>query len=142
MEERRNEIEKYINMLRPKENKEEIIKYQINQIRNKFVTLDRYEYVTPEELSRGMVIRYVDLCLNKVSIYGIVCRMQYYPQTGDEKKIRSVLLFNPSLRFCWRITPKRYYIFHIDRSRFRRNKVKKFLGQLGILNETDRRQDI
>lgn len=82
----------------------------INEIYNKFPKLKyKFEYVKPEHVQKGDIIRYVDLNYNKLSMSGVVVKITY--KNTYFKEFKSFLLFNRIKNVFWKIKPKKYYLF-------------------------------
>ena len=112
-------IKKLNNMTSNKHNKEvlyNISKKEISEIKTKFKELKNYKYKQPNEIDIGMMIRYVDRNLTKLSIIGVVKHIEYFSLI-NKNRIRSIHLYgvyseNATL---WKVNPKSIYIFQVKR---------------------------
>lgn len=85
--------------------------YIIHKINKKFKSTKYYKFIRTEEIEKGMIIRYVDLSINKISTSGIVVNIS----DTSNKKNGIITLYNPSDVIYWKINPDKYYIFEIEK---------------------------
>ena len=84
----------------------------VNKIKDTFPILQTYTFKTANKLRPGQVIRYVDLNLNKVSIYGIILKVNYYNSFyTDTPSVKSLFLLNRVKNITWHVDPTKVYIF-------------------------------
>jgi hypothetical protein len=83
----------------------------VEKIMKKFFDiLEEYSFKPAEKIMVGDIIKYVDLNLEKVSIYGIVMKINYN-ETIMDKSLKSFDLFNNITQTYWKVNPKKVYIF-------------------------------
>lgn len=90
----------------------------IDKIHKKFSSTKHDRFIRTEEIEKGMMIRYVDLHIEKISPWGIVTFIN--KELGE---ITTVRLYNPRVVHFWKITPDNHYIFEVDRSRNAKNRM-------------------
>ena len=71
------------------------------------------------QVMRGQTIRYIGRKLTKLSVTGIVLRIDYYDSIVGNKlediQIKNILLYSGVNKNFWLINPKKYYIFISNR---------------------------
>lgn len=112
MEDRLNKIDKLVSHLENNEviNENSVI---VQQIKKKFKYLEFYTYKMDSKIRICYAIRYVNLELNKLSIPGIVVRIDY--ESTYSKNIKTILLYNKMKNIYWIISPKKVYLFVSNR---------------------------
>jgi hypothetical protein len=89
----------------------------INKINKKFKSTKYYRFIRTEELDKGMIIRYVDLEMKKISTTGIIVNIQ---NTSNKEK-GVITLYNPSDIIYWKINPDKYYGFEVEKDTNNKN---------------------
>ena len=120
------------NMTKNIDNKEisyDLSNEEILKIKQKFKKIKSYEYKKPTELEIGMMIKYVDRDLKKLSIIGIVEHIEYY-SIINKNKIKTIFLYGhyTKNKTKWKINPKNVFIFQVKRPQ--KNKLDKLLENL------------
>lgn len=69
----------------------------------------RYDFMRTEQVEIGIMVRLVDLDLQKIYMPGIIVSIK---DTSSRKK-GILTLFNPKLEIYWSVNPDKYYIFKI-----------------------------
>lgn len=82
-------------------------------VKEKFPEIDSYMYMEdPNKIHPGAIIRYVDIKMTKVSVWGIVTSKIFYERiNGTKPLVKQISMFNNGLEIFWKISPIRYYIF-------------------------------
>ena len=83
----------------------------IHKINKKFKSTKYYNFIRTEELMIGMIIRTVDLDIQKISTTGIVVNIIH----TSSKSFGNITLYNQSNNIYWKINPDKYYLFHIEK---------------------------
>ena len=79
----------------------------INDMKKK-LNIEKWEYITSNELRIGNVICHVSLFGDKLSPRGMISDMTYY----ENGTIRNITLYNnDNVSYKWKIRPNNYYIF-------------------------------
>ena len=91
----------------------------IHKINKKFKSTKYYDFIRTEQIEIGMMIRYVDLELKKISTTGIIVNII----STSSKKIGNILLYNQTDDIYWKINPDKYYLFHIEKGQKKANMV-------------------
>lgn len=124
MNARRKGIMEYVNNLEEYDTSDDIIQ----EIRNRYPALYRYDYMRAEQLDEGMWIRTVSLDLEKLSIPGFIVEIKY----TKTRAIKSISLYNPTTETFWKIRPSKFYIFMIERGNGSKFDVLKVLDHYNI----------
>ena len=97
----------------------------IHKINKKFKTTKYYNFIRTEEIATGMIIRCVDLDMNKISLPGIVVNIN-----NGRKKDNIITLYNSSQPIYWKINPDKYYIFEVISGN--NNAIREFAEKRGF----------
>jgi hypothetical protein len=98
---------------------------QVKDIHKMYPETKNYYYVKSNELYNGMIIRYIDLDMEKISIACIVLKI-LYSITG--LSIKSIMLKSMDNEIIWKIKPNKCYIFEIPKDK----NIILFKKSLGI----------
>lgn len=83
----------------------------LDEINDKFPEINACSYITVDEIYESLLIRTVSLDLKKMSIIGLITTI-----TTNKKKQLIYTLFNKFTNTIWKINPKKYYLFVVERS--------------------------
>jgi hypothetical protein len=119
---RNKDINNILRLYKEKDIPDEII----HKINKKFKSTKHYNFIRTEELELGMIIRTVNLDLNKISTTGIVVNIK----ETSSKKNGIIVLYSPSDTIYWKINPDKYYLFYIERNSAKTNELKDILDEL------------
>lgn len=89
-------------------------------------TLSELKYIPTEKISKGDIIRYVDLNLQNVSATCIVTDIEYYVDlhgVTDETSIKHIVVRNDYNDKYWVVKPQKYLVYKY----VKQNKLSKFL---------------
>ncbi len=93
--------------------------YIIHKLNRKFKSTKYCTFLRTEEIHIGMLIRYIDLDMKKISIIGMVVNIHNNINKNDV-----FVLYSSSKAIYWKINPNKYYIFGVgDRNN---NAIRKF----------------
>lgn len=82
------------------------------KIKKKFKLLKNYDYIEPENIQIGDLMRSVSNDLSKISALGVVISIKYYPSINDVKCIKYFFIKHLSKRRTyWKIKPQKYYLY-------------------------------
>lgn len=132
MDKRLNEIDKFIDAYEGSiKNNKNITKKNVSIILKKFDELQNFVTIDNTEITKGIIIKCVDLNMEKVSIPAIVVDIKYNTSFNNLKTIKNVTLLNNYKKSCWKIKPANYYIFKADIKSCSglRSMLEKLLGE-------------
>ncbi len=81
--------------------------YIIKKINKLYPDTLKYDFIRTEELEIGIMVRLVDLDLEKIYMPGIVVNIK----STSSRDIGILVLFNPAIDIYWSVNPDKYYIF-------------------------------
>lgn len=84
-------------------------------IKKKFSVLSDYDYIIPEDVTEGYIIRTVDLEAGHLSIPGIVVRIAKHSTIQNINTVKYFVLKNNYKNIYWKIRPQKYYLFKIEK---------------------------
>lgn len=120
IEKRLKEINSIVNKTITNEKTEKEIKTsdeyktRIKKIKKLFPDkLDRYNEIMPTDLETGMVIRYVNADMTKIS-GGIVKKIAFKTSITSQYSDINHIIVSTGIR-TWKIDPKKYYLFCLER---------------------------
>lgn len=108
-EKRKKDLANILNMMEENDDK-----YQIKEIHKMYPETKDYYYVKSNEIYSGMIIRYVDLNMEKLSVACIVLKITY---SESGLSIRHIILKTMDNELVWKIKPNKCYIFEIPKDK-------------------------
>ena len=87
----------------------------ISKIKKKFDKLELYDFLSPNTIKLNEMIRYVDKDLKKMSIIGIVIKIEHFSIMNDQSDIKTIHFYSPFTKTMWSINPTKYYLFKVHR---------------------------
>jgi hypothetical protein len=102
-------------------NEIDIPTYIIKKINKLYPDTRKYDFIRTEEIELGIMIRLVDLDLNKIYMPSIIVNIK----STSSRDIGILVLFNPALEIYWSVNPDKYYIFKIYKSTANKLKIIK-----------------
>ena len=126
-----NRLDELINKTNNVHNKEQNtdvgIDKTIAKIKKKFNKLELYEFKLPTAINLNEMIRYVDKDLKKMSIIGIVVKIDHFSAINDKSDIKTIHLYSPFTETSWSINPSKYYLFKVRRASKEREMVNQLM---------------
>jgi hypothetical protein len=98
----------------------------LSKIKEKFKTLRHYEYKSEANVKIGEMLRHVDINVTKLSIIGIVRKIEHFSELNEQSDVKTIYLYSPFTKTSWKINPNKYYLFKVHKP----TKDDKFLDGL------------
>ena len=99
----------------------------VSKIKKKFDKLELYDFRLPNAIKLNEMIRYVDKDLKKMSIIGIIIKIEHFSIVNDRSDIKTIHLYSPFTKTMWSINSSKYYLFKVHRLSKERKLINKLM---------------
>lgn len=106
---------------------------KIEKLKEKFPILIGTIQLKNNEIKEGILIRYVDNNFTKVSIQGIIAKIDYFSELSISQ-IKTIHLYNRYVKTVWKIDPQKVIIF----KETKKSKIAKFIANNIIIEEINK----